>query len=107
MRFNFNLFSFSKLALISEIIRRHHYCESVSVVGGEFKPIDFKYNPDDSSRIIDSASGSHVNNAGIEELGIHRSPPNLGGQEETASVVTNRPLERVRRGYRLSSKCWD
>ena len=107
MPFNFNLFSLSKLALIAEIIRRHHYCESVSVVGGEFKPIDFRQNAEDSSGNVDLASGTHVDTGAVGQFGIHRSPPNSVVQEESASGATNRPLERIRRGYRLSSKCWD
>ena len=102
----FQFILFFNLALIAEIIRRHHYCESVTVVGGEFKPIDFRHDADDSSGNV-YLSGMHFDNGSVGQLGIHRSPPNSVVQEESASGATNRPLERIRRGYRLSSKCWD
>ena len=89
------------LALISEIIRRHHYCESVSVVGGEFKPIDFKA---DWVKIDENAKMDVFDNESVGELGVQRFVQRTDGNQLRS---LNRPLERIRKGYRLSSKCWD
>ena len=68
--------------LIAEVIRRHHYCESISMISGEFQPV-----------------AKH---------------PDLKGQEgedrnlvKVIQVGKNKAVERLRKGYRLSSKCWD
>ena len=100
------------LALIAEVIRRHHYCESVSVVGGEFKPIDFReecVKSDDRNGNIDVPVGIKVDNGSVGELGVHRSASNFvsPGLEAGLTDPSNRPIERIRKGYRLSSKCWD
>ena len=86
-------------ALIAEIIRRHHYCESVSVVGGEFKPIDFKA---EWVKIDENAKTDVFDNDSVGELGVQRCV-----QRTDSKRSMNRPLERIRKGYRLSSKCWD
>ena len=97
-----NLITFNDfLALISEIIRRHHYCESVSVVGGEFKPIDFKA---DWVKIDENAKMDVFDNESVGELGVQRFVQRTDGNQMRS---LNRPLERIRKGYRLSSKCWD
>ena len=97
-----NLITFNDfLALISEIIRRHHYCESVSVVGGEFKPIDFKA---DWVKIDENAKMDVFDNESVGELGVQRFVQRTDGNQIRS---LNRPLERIRKGYRLSSKCWD
>lgn len=72
--------------IVSEYIRRCHYNESVSVlsdVGGDF---DAK-----------------------EEYVVVDEPEGDGGDMDDGvqMAVTNRPLNHVRRGYRLESVCWD
>ena len=100
------------LALIAEIVRRHHYCESVSVVGGEFKPIDFKQEwlkLDESNGNVEVPMGIKIDNQSVGELGVQRLPTNSDSRRRDGSLTRtiNRPLERIRKGYRLSSKCWD
>ena len=72
------------------------------MVGGEFKPIDFKA---DWVKIDEHSGNVNVfNNEFVGELGVQR----LRLQRSSGSFRSvNRPLERIRKGYRLSSKCWD
>ena len=100
------------IALIAEIIRRHHYCESVSIVGGEFKPNEFKsewVRIDEHPGNSDVPMGIKVDNNSVGQLGVHISQSNAVSQrsDEDSNSASNRPLARVRKGYRLSSKCWD
>ena len=100
------------IALIAEIIRRHHYCESVSIVGGEFKPNEFKsewVRIDDHHGNVDVPMGIKVDNTSVGQLGVHISQSSEVSQrsDENSNSASNRPLQRVRKGYRLSSKCWD
>ena len=100
------------IALIAEIIRRHHYCESVSIVGGEFKPNEFKsewVRIDEHHGNVDVPMGIKVDNHSVGQLGVHISQSNAVSQrsDEDSIGANNRPLQRVRKGYRLSSKCWD
>ena len=99
-------------ALIAEIIRRHHYNESVSVVGGEFKPIDFRADwvkIDDHKGNVEVPMGIKVDNESVGTLGVQRLPSGSEPRRIDGSLnrTINRPLERIRKGYRLSSKCWD
>lgn len=96
-------------ALIAEIIRRHHYCESVSIVGGEFKPNEFKSEWVHIDDHHGKPMGIKVDNTSLGQLGVHISQSNEVSQrsDEDSNSASNRPLQRVRKGYRLSSKCWD
>ena len=97
------------IALIAEIIRRHHYCESVSIVGGEFKPNEFKSEWVHIDDHHGKPMGIKVDNTSLGQLGVHISQSNEVSQrsDEDSNSASNRPLQRVRKGYRLSSKCWD
>ena len=73
------------------------------MVGGEFKPIDFKA---DWVKIDEQSGNVDVyNNESVGELGVQRLRLQRSDGSHIRSI--NRPLERVRKGYRLSSKCWD
>ena len=109
LKFEYYIQILLNIALIAEIIRRHHYCESVSIVGGEFKPNEFKSEWVHIDDHHGKPMGIKVDNTSLGQLGVHISQSNEVSQrsDEDSNSASNRPLQRVRKGYRLSSKCWD
>ena len=77
----------------------------MSVVGGEFKPIDFRAI-DDHNGNSEVPMGIKIDTQSVGQLGVQRLPSNSDASNRQANNI-NRPLERIRKGYRLSSKCWD
>ena len=59
--------------------------------------------------IDDVPMGIKVDNTSVGQLGVHISQSSEVSQrsDENSNSASNRPLQRVRKGYRLSSKCWD
>jgi len=91
-------------SLIAEVIRRHHYCESVSMISGSFEPLV-------KDRKVSSVSGPEYSNVHVVEVGKGGAAAGAAAatpaSAATASSSGKSPVERLRRGYRLSSKCWD
>ncbi|XP_040583941.1 ribose-phosphate pyrophosphokinase 2 [Lepeophtheirus salmonis] len=79
--------------LISEFIRRHHYCESVSVLSN-FCSI----RNDDQMRLP----------LREEEYMIHPEYNGvIKGDPKQGKKICKDPLTSLRKGFRLSSVCWD
>jgi len=78
--------------LIAEAIRRHHYCESVAM-------ISYCLN---SQPLIKNPTGDVV-------LAAAEGPSSAASQMKVVekNPVRNPGIERLRKGFRLSSKCWD
>ena len=82
-------------------------------MGGEFKPIDFRAEwvkiDDHKGNVEEFPMGINVDNESVGQLGVQRLPAGSEPRRIDGSLnrTINRPLERIRKGYRLSSKCWD
>ena len=105
-----NIFS----GLIAEYIRRHHYRESVQVLC-HFMPIRSEEeagNPEAAEEEIgsdsDIESDSEIDIA-LEQLQVEEIPDNESVRG--AAALPNQPrdlrLMHLRKGFRLSSMCWD
>lgn len=85
----------SSPGLIAEFIRRHHYKESVSVLS-QFMPVR-----DEQSTLLQS----------VQELSVQDQIASNDDVDNLNDSDVGRPLpatiQRVRRGFRLSSACWE
>jgi len=84
--------------LIAEAIRRHHYCESVAMISYCLNSQPLAKDPSRSdSTVTDPASLSSEAATTSQVKVVEKQPQNN----------PRNPIERLRKGYRLSSKCWD
>merc|ERR1719412_1360750 len=89
--------------LIAEAIRRHHYCESVAMISYclNSQPLAKEPTGDGGSR---KTSSNTTAAAAATPKVVERT--NSGGN--TGGILPRHPgLDRLRKPYRLSSKCWD
>ena len=76
--------------LIAEAIRRHHYCESVAMISYCLNSQPLIKNP--TGDVVLAAEGP----SSASQMKVVEKNP-----------VRNPGIERLRKGFRLSSKCWD
>lgn len=98
--------------LIAEFVRRHHYRESVSVLS-QFMPIRDEHQPDllperlGNLRLaeghLSAPNPDEGASSAFEPSGSTEDPDGEDTQEELA----DRQLLKIRKGFRLSSVCWD
>jgi len=87
--------------LIAEAIRRHHYCESVAMISYclNSQPLAKEPTGDGGSRKTSSNATAAATPKVVERT-------NSGGN--ASGILPRHPgLDRLRKPYRLSSKCWD
>eukprot|EP00095_Tigriopus_kingsejongensis_P001814 snap_masked-scaffold10_size831480-processed-gene-3.4 protein:Tk01814 transcript:snap_masked-scaffold10_size831480-processed-gene-3.4-mRNA-1 annotation:"hypothetical protein A1Q1_04580" len=102
-----NLHTIDVSGLIAEFIRRHHYRESVSVLS-QFMPVRDEYHLElperlNNLRVADFVLGSNpdLGAAGAEPVGLESI------EEDVQDEAVDRQIGKLRKGFRLSSVCWD
>eukprot|EP00096_Caligus_rogercresseyi_P013603 TRINITY_DN6230_c0_g1_i1.p1 TRINITY_DN6230_c0_g1~~TRINITY_DN6230_c0_g1_i1.p1 ORF type:complete len:449 (-),score=84.43 TRINITY_DN6230_c0_g1_i1:801-2147(-) len=84
--------------LISEFIRRHHYRESVSVLS------NFCSIRNEDQQRLPLTEEEHMRNQDILNHGISGTHGDQGG---TVAYPSQESITKLRKGFRLSSVCWD